>query len=193
MTDLGYANTPDIVWEKLDTIDGDTEYTNESFCRPKVREDLTPAPGPSINPELLLAQRSQAESDYALALALSEGRATSERIDDDESKLIAAATEASLKTYHGNDGTVAVDENDTENAKQNSQVDADREIALAFQKEEEKTDRESEQLARQLQEMEYAQQQQSPAAGALRNNRTARPASSSRNKSNATSEKCIVQ
>lgn len=191
VTDLGYANTPDIVWEKLDTIDGDTEYTNESFCRPKVREDLTPAPGPTINPELMLAQRSQAESDYALALALSEGRATSERMDDDESKLIAAATEASLKTYHGEDGTVAVDENNAENTNQNSQVDADREIALAFQKEHEKIDHESEQLARQLQEMEYAQHQQPPAAGAPRNNRSTRPASSSR-KNPAATEKCIV-
>jgi hypothetical protein len=33
--------------------------------------------GPNINLELLLAQLSQAESDYALALALSEGRVTS--------------------------------------------------------------------------------------------------------------------
>jgi hypothetical protein len=29
VTDLGYANTPEIVWEKLDDIDGDTEYCNE--------------------------------------------------------------------------------------------------------------------------------------------------------------------
>jgi hypothetical protein len=168
VTDLGYANTPDIVWEKLDTIDGDTEYTNEVFGRPKVREDLTPASGPTINPELLLAQRSQAESDYALALALSEGRATSERLNDDESKLIAAATEESLKSYHCQNGTGAVNNH----VDKRTQIDIDREVALAFQKEEQKIDHESEMMARRLQEMEYAQRQQ-PAPN--RANRPARP------------------
>jgi predicted nucleic acid-binding Zn-ribbon protein len=115
--------------------------------------------------ELLLAQRSQAESDYALAVALSEGQATSERLNDDESKLIAAATQESLKLYHGQNGTVAVD-----NVDKRSQIDVDREVALAFQKEQEQIDHESEQLARQLQEMEYAQRQQ-PAP-----NRVNRPA-----------------
>jgi hypothetical protein len=186
VTDLGYANTPEIVWEKLDAIDGDTEYTNEVFCRPQHREELTPAPGPSINPELLLAQRSQAESDYALALALSEGRATSQRMDDDEGQLIAAATEASLKSYHHQSGTVAVETDSKDTQK--SQIDIDREVALAFQKEQEKIDRESERLARQLQEMEYAQHSQ-PAARATRPVNTV---SSSRGNSTAASSNCVI-
>jgi hypothetical protein len=189
VTDLGYANTPEIVWEKLDAIDGDTEYINEVFCRPQHREELTPAPGPSINPELILAQRSQAESDYALALALSEGRATSQRMDDDEGQLIAAATEASLKSYHHQNGTVAVETDSKDTQK--SQIDIDREVALAFQKEQEKIDLESERLARQLQEMEYAQHSQ-PAARATRPARPVNTASSSRSNSTAASSNCVI-
>jgi hypothetical protein len=90
VTKLGYANTPKILWEKLDTIAGNTEYTNEVFCRPQHHEELTPVSWPKINPELLLTQHSQAESDYALALALSEGRAISHISAD---KLIKAKRE----------------------------------------------------------------------------------------------------
>ena len=95
-TDLGYANTPEIVWEKLDNIDGDTEYANEFFARPAPREELKPAPGPTIAPELLLAQRGQAETDYQLALAMSQGKAPGS-MDDDEGRLMEAAKELSLK------------------------------------------------------------------------------------------------
>jgi hypothetical protein len=157
VTDLGYANTPEIVWEKLDAIDGDTEYANEFFNRPNVREELKPAAGPTIAPELLLAQRSQKESDHALALALSEGRATDQRMDEEEARLIAAATEASLKSYHGETGTVALDETVV---PEKSQEDMDRELALAYQREQERIEHESEQLARQLQELEYSRQRQ---------------------------------
>lgn len=77
VADLGYANTPEIVWEKLDNIDGDTEYNNEFFARPTPRADMTVASGgssiPGIAPELLLARRSQAELDYQLALSMSNG------------------------------------------------------------------------------------------------------------------------
>ena len=189
VTDLGYANTPEIVWEKLDTIDGDTEYTDEEFCRPKVHEGLNT--GPSINPELLLAQRSQTESDYALALALSEGRATSERMNDDESKLIAAATEASLKSYHGLDPTHDAESATNNNTEQKTQIDADREIALAFQRNQEQNDRKSEELARRLQEQEYAQSQQRPPPTARS---TSRPVNSHSSRGNSTSASgnCIV-
>ena len=188
VTDLGYANTPEIVWEKLDTINGDTEHANDLFCRPECRDDLTPATGPTIDPELLLAQRSQTESDYALAKALSEGRATSELMNADESKLIAAATEASLQSYHGENGTIHL-ETDSNYNNQVSQVDTDREVAMAFQREQEQIEHESEQLARQLQEMEYIQHHKS--SGANRAGRPVQPTSPSR-KSGATSDKCVI-
>lgn len=184
ITDLGYANTPDVVWEKLDAIDGDTEYTNEFFRPAAVRDELTHV-GHSINPELLLAQRSQTESDHALALALSKGRATSKAIDEDERKLIVAATEASLKSYHHNNGTIAIERGSAEK----SQIDADRELALAFHQEQEPIDYTSEQLAIKLQEMEYAQRQQPLAA---RPSKRVQSASSSRSKSDAASGTCVM-
>ena len=169
VTDLGYANTPEIVWEKLDNIDGDTEYTNEFFTKPKPRDELMPASGPTIAPELLLAQRSQAESDYQLALAMSKGAAvTPQRMDDDEGKLIEAAKELSLKAYHGDDDAVVnvEDDNDTtgNTAASHSQIDSDHDMAMAYQRQQLQSEHESEQLARQLQELEYSRQRQRPAA-----------------------------
>lgn len=183
VTDLGYANTTEIVWEKLDVIDGDTEYTNELFCPAAVRDELTHNM-PTINPELILAQRGQTETDYALALALSEGRTTAKTIDDDERELIAAATEASLKSYHHSTGTKGFVD-----GKQKTQIDADREVALAFHQEQNRTDYKSEQLAMKLQEMEYTQHQKSLAS---RSGKRVPSASSSRSKSDAASGACVI-
>ncbi|KAL7542050.1 hypothetical protein ACHAXR_012352 [Thalassiosira sp. AJA248-18] len=173
VTDLGYANTPEIVWEKLDNINGDTEYANEMFAKPAPREELKSAAGPAIAPELLLAQRSQAESDYQLALAMSKGAANPGRMDDDEGKLIEAAKELSLKTYHGDeDAAVNVGA-----ATNNSQADSDLEVAMAYQRAQEQSEHESFQLARQLQELEYARQR--PAANPPRATPVAKSAASS--------------
>ena len=185
VTDLGYANTPEIVWEKLDSIDGNTEYVNEYFEKPSPREELAPAAGPTIDPALLLAQRSQAENDYQLALAMSRGEANdpssssypqqhqqqqqqgSTNADEEEGKLIEAAKELSLRTYHGEtDATVAVvDAANSNHTPMTSQLDSDHQMALAFQRQEEQLNHESEQLARQLQaldqqEAEMRRQQQ---------------------------------
>jgi len=159
-TDLGYANTPEIVWEKLDDIDGDTEYANEFFARPAPRTELTPASGPTIAPELLLAQRSQAETDYQLALAMSAGTATAGRTDDEEGRLMEAAKELSLRTYHGEEGAEVSVGTNGGNATSTctSQVDSDMEIAMAYQHAQRQSEHDSEQLARQLQELEYARQ-----------------------------------
>ncbi|KAK1736893.1 MINDY deubiquitinase [Skeletonema marinoi] len=173
-TDLGYANTPEIVWEKLDSIDGNTEYVNEYFEKPSPRAELAPAAGPTIDPALLLAQRSQAENDYQLAMAMSRGEASvptsssqhaSTNADEEEGKLIEAAKEISLRTYHGeNDATVAVDVDNstlpsTSSSAQNSQLDSDHQMALAFQRQEEQLNHESEQLARQLQALDQQEVQ----------------------------------
>ncbi len=185
VTDLGYSNVPEVVWEKLDAIDGDTELFNEFFEKPKPRDELKAADGPTISPELLLAQRNQAESDYQLALAMSKGQAPTS-LDDDEGRLIDAAKELSLRSYHGNpDAALKVEQG---NNDRDPQIDADHQLALAWQREQEQSEHESEQLARQLQELEYARQRpdRSPAGDGV-GNRKIRPARKS-----AASSNCII-
>jgi hypothetical protein len=177
VTDLGYAHAPEIVWEKLDVIDGDTEYVDEFFCRPKQREELT------VSPKLLSAQRDQNERDYRLALALNEGGGASRRMEEEEGKWIAAATELSLKSFHDGENGAMAPLVETEMISEKSQVDVDREVALAWQREEARMDHESEQLARQLQELEYSRQRA----------RGARPvAAASSSKKAASSSGCVV-
>mmetsp|Transcript_15687 Transcript_15687/g.32781 ORF Transcript_15687/g.32781 Transcript_15687/m.32781 type:complete len:533 (-) Transcript_15687:151-1749(-) len=155
VTDLGYSNVPEIVWEKIDAIDGDTELFNEFFKMPQPREELKAADRPTISPELLLAQRNQAESDYQLALAMSRGQAPT-NMDDDEGRLIDAATELSLRSYHGDpDAALKVEQGRDD---RDPQIDADHQLALAWEREQQQSEHESEQLARQLQELEYARQ-----------------------------------
>ena len=153
VTDLGYANTPEIVWEKLDNIDGNTEHVNEFFVKPKARSELKPA-GPTIDPALILAQRGQTESDLQLAIAMSKGTATTQNMDSDEGALIQAAKELSLKSYHGDDSAAVVVSEETPTP--DTQVDSDYKVALAYEREQQQSEHDSEQLARQLQELEYA-------------------------------------
>ncbi len=213
VTDLGYANTPEIVWEKLDNIDGDTEYCNEFFEKPAPRAELKPGPGPTIAPELLLAQRSQAESDYQLALAMSKGDGITvpqqvsdvdpQRMDDEECKLIEAAKELSLKTYQQESSESAefTSHGTSANTSDSSSepIDLDREVAMSYYQQratqQEQADHESEQLARQLQELEYARQRSAAtnpgrqAAGAT-STAAAGPPASKRN--GAASSNCSI-
>ncbi|KAL7443128.1 hypothetical protein ACHAXM_008674 [Skeletonema potamos] len=200
VTDLGYANTPEIIWEKLDSIDGNTEYVNEYFEKPIPRTELAAAAGPTIDPALLLAQRSQSENDYKLAMAISKGEvnvSTSTTSfyseEEDEGKLIEAAKELSLRTYHGEtNATLAVLGNSTHPSSTNhSQLDSDHQMALAFQREEEQLIHESEQLARQLQALD--QQEDELWRRQQRNNTNRRrhpPATSSRPEE--TKSGCII-
>jgi hypothetical protein len=105
VTDLGYANSPAIVWERLDVIDGDTDYVNSDF-KATGSQDQMLSLGPTLTPEQVMAMSSQEDADYQLALELSGQAATGEnplqqRLDEQEGKLMAAATEASLREYHG--------------------------------------------------------------------------------------------
>jgi hypothetical protein len=99
VTDLGYAHTPDICWEKLDMIDGDTELVNSQFVRGATPTQL-PVGGGS---EQLMAQSGQSDADFHLAVQMSmeheQGQATPD-LDTQEGKLVAAATEASLREYN---------------------------------------------------------------------------------------------
>jgi hypothetical protein len=193
VTDLGYANTPEIVWEKLDNIDGDTEYCTEEFGVPQLRTELRPADGPSIAPELILAQRGQSESDYQLALALSKNNnynaatITTTRLDEEDGKLIDAVKELSIKTFHGEvNATLNVSSgNSNNNATQSSlsstttlletntnyktQIDSDYDMALAYQQEQNDSSAD-EQLAMKLQEMYYSQQVTNNQQGNANNN-----------------------
>ena len=157
VTDLGYANTPDIVWEKLDDIDGDTEYCDERFQKSAPRSELGPAAGPIIAPELLLAQRGQAESDYQLALAMAGCAADARGMDDEEEgRLMDAAKELSLGDYNGEeDATLNVGDDsriDASSSGDDARMDPDLALAMACQpeKERERSEHESEQLARRL-------------------------------------------
>lgn len=72
VTDLGYASVPEIMWEKLDAIDGDTtEYMNPSFGKSSLHSDLLPPPS-EASLERLLEQRGQNEADFQLALQMAE-------------------------------------------------------------------------------------------------------------------------
>jgi hypothetical protein len=62
VTDLGYA-TVDIMWEKLDVIDGDTEYCTADFVRPP--------PLPPHTTVNATTGEQQSQADYHLALQLS--------------------------------------------------------------------------------------------------------------------------
>ena len=124
---------------------------------------------------------SSPSARYQLALALSKGTANPQRMDDDEGRLIQAAKDLSLKTYNG-DKDAAVALGSDANA---SQTDSDVAAVIAHQRAQEQSEHDSEQLARQLQELEYARQR--PAANPRR-----RPARPPPPKSESTASSCTV-
>lgn len=97
VTDLGYADTPSIVWEKLDVVDGDTEFCNSQFgvCHPgggggggnstPLSPPTTTTPATTTHPMQvetttmtttnmgmkMLPSSNQGDDDYRLALELS--------------------------------------------------------------------------------------------------------------------------
>jgi hypothetical protein len=68
VTDLGYAKV-DIVWEKLDVIDGDTEYVKANFKPPPPMQHNVA--GEALTGDQLAANNIQSQADYQLALQLS--------------------------------------------------------------------------------------------------------------------------
>jgi len=87
VTDLGYATVSDVVWEKLDAIDGNTDYVNDFFFKPKARDDYildttpttTDIPS-SLTPVPTVAHSGTSDTDYQLAVHLSN-EATNEDHD----------------------------------------------------------------------------------------------------------------
>ena len=174
VTDLGYANVEEVVWEKLDNIHGDTDYADCKFQKPRPRSVLSP-PAPVLSPKLVLAQKGQQDLDYQLAVRLSEGKALDDAaLDEEEAALIAAATEASLHSYHANGTDLEADSKpaasptaDSGNvvSSGNDHHDHDADYRLAMQLQQQLDSEEaSEALARQLQEEDRvaASRQRSP-------------------------------
>lgn len=106
ITDLGYAGVKGVMWEKLDSISGDTDLYDESFCKSQVHNMQ---PTATANPETLLVQREQSDADYLLALELSRNdNENTNRVAQQEGDLIAAVTEMSLQEYNNQgNGTMA--------------------------------------------------------------------------------------
>jgi len=73
VTDLGYANVNEVVWEKLDDVTGDTEYMDHLFQTSK--------------------PRSQSEVDYQIALQISRENAGENAQEEEQ---VATAIEASM-------------------------------------------------------------------------------------------------
>ena len=152
VTDLGYANVPEIMWEKLDAIDGNTEYMTPSFTKSSLQSDLLPPS--SSSPETMLARRAQNNYDLQIAMQLSKGSSkacnyslstTTKDSDDDHD--LAAAKRASLL-------------NVIETAGNFEDMGEDEAYRLAAQEIQEQLDvptyeEASIALARQLQEEEY--------------------------------------
>lgn len=167
VTDLGYANVPNVVWERIDVIDGDTEYVDAGFSRPGPQADNTSSfQSPNLDPDQLLAQRGQTESDYQLALQLSgeagkdggQGahRNISDNLDEHEGNLMAAATEASLRAYNGvKDEEPAPQQNYQHHDPDTTQEDRDHLLAMQLHADMENQDM---RMAQQMQENEWAEQ-----------------------------------
>jgi hypothetical protein len=68
VTDFGYADVSSVVWEKLDVIDGDTEYVNNEF---KVPPPIDHHVSDVATGEQLLSNDAQSQADFQLALQLS--------------------------------------------------------------------------------------------------------------------------
>jgi len=158
VTDLGYANVDEVVWEKLDAIDGNTDYFNAFFFKPEPREDdFILDPGSSLSPEHMMAQRDQSEIDYQLALSISErdntGQETEEVLD------LQTAKQLSLQEWNQNaSSSQQVESNAGDAVSQNISEERDRQYALSLQSSYEGMAA-SERLAHQLQEEEKRMRQ----------------------------------
>ena len=155
VTDVGYQHEASIVWEKLDGVDGDTEFVDGEFrvARPKIT--LAPSTrqtdGADADADYLVALQLQQESDESAARALVEGgdarpprrleplvaaAAAAPRDDDGDAALLAAALELSLRDDGGPAAPVAAAVEvaaDATSEEKRSQEDADYRAALALQ------------------------------------------------------------
>jgi hypothetical protein len=106
VTDFGYAKFNSVVWEKLDVIDGDTEYVTGEF---KVPPAMKYHGSGVATGEQLVTNNAQSQADYHLALQLSRDSSkhsnvspapkTKEKNEDQQQSDIERAKNASLLEY----------------------------------------------------------------------------------------------
>lgn len=108
VTDIGYANVPNVVFEKIDVIDGDTEYVDGTFGCLRGQQGMTGGSAEATSEPMGGANDLQSQADYQLALQLSQenssyqpglprpGTATPSNFNDE----IEAARQASLEEYN---------------------------------------------------------------------------------------------
>lgn len=126
VTDYGYANNYNVIWEKLDVIDGDTEFVNAQFHK--------------------VPNHVENDHDMQVALQLS----MQEDNPETEDEMIAKATQASL---HDAESTTKSDTAAQGSYDAATPEDADRMLAMQLQDEGDSEDP-SLQLAQQLQDEE---------------------------------------
>jgi len=112
VTDFGYADVNSVVWEKLDVIDGDTEYVTGEFKVPPVMKYhmSTLATG-----EQLISNNAQSQTDFHLALQLN-------RYSNKPSGVTAAGIAPKTKKTN-----IEQQESDVERAKHASLLEYQRE------------------------------------------------------------------
>lgn len=129
VTDLGYANVKEVVWEKLDDVSGDTEYTDEFFvlAPPQTSMNAVPAPPTSA---------AQMDSDLQLALTLSKINKMNEltNVDEKENKDIIAAKAASLQVQK----STSEEADAGGSGLERTMSQKDRELALQLQADEDR-------------------------------------------------------
>ncbi|KAH8053338.1 Lys48-specific deubiquitinase [Aureococcus anophagefferens] len=117
VTDVGYQHEASIVWEKLDGVDGDTEFVDGEFRVARPKSTLAPSTrqtdGADADADYLVALQLQQESDESAARAL-----LSLRDDGGPAAPVAAAVEVAP---------------DATSEEKRSQEDADYRAALALQ------------------------------------------------------------
>ena len=150
VTDLGYANVNEVVWEKLDDINGDTDYADCEFKKPRPRSTMTPSV-PLLPPETVLTQQRQQDRDLQLAIRLSEGEALDdEALDEEEAALVEAAKELSLHSYNqmstdvwsdtkpkAESASTVTDDNCSPTDTQQQEESSDYKLALQLQQQQE--------------------------------------------------------
>lgn len=105
VTDLGYANAVNIVWEKLDVVDGDTEFCDSLF-KCNTTASIVQA-GSTLTPEQLMLASEQNDADFQLALQLSlHGDACTVPTESDKnhSEILSSTVETESREGNGSDG-----------------------------------------------------------------------------------------
>ncbi|KAJ1455728.1 hypothetical protein M885DRAFT_616987 [Pelagophyceae sp. CCMP2097] len=94
VTDLGYLHEQDIVWERLDDIDGDTEFATALFEQTPIKTAQTPYQAGEDDADYLVALQMQNDSDAAVAAEL--GAVESVNGEAEDAPAFVEATDATV-------------------------------------------------------------------------------------------------